>query len=66
MIFSNKAYDRIKWVTQYLLPGLSTLYFALSNIWGFPYTEEVVGTIAALNVFLGLVLGISSNRYYKQ
>ena len=63
MIFNNKVYDILKWITQFLLPGLGTLYFALAKIWKFPYGEEIVGSIAAVTAFLGLLLGISSHNY---
>ena len=65
MKISNKAYDVLKWIAQYLLPALGTLYFALSTIWGFPYGEQVVGTITAIDAFLGAILGLSSATYYK-
>ena len=65
MKISNKVYDVLKWIAQYLLPALGTLYFALSTIWGFPYGEQVVGTITAIDAFLGAILGISSATYYK-
>lgn len=62
---SNKTYDILKWIAQYLLPATATLYFAISGIWGLPYGEEVVGTLAALTAFLGVVLGISTAQYNK-
>ena len=62
-LLSNKAYDLLKPTTQIVLPGLGALYFALAQIWGFPKAEEIVGTIAAVNVFLGLLLGLSSRIY---
>lgn len=65
MKLSNDAYDALKWVAQILLPALGTLYFALSKIWGLPYGVEITGTISALDAFLGVCLGISSNNYYK-
>lgn len=65
MNISNKTYDILKWVAQYLLPATGTLYFALAGIWGFPYGEEVVGTITAVDTFLGVLLGISSAQYNK-
>ena len=49
-----------------LLPAIATLYFALSGIWGFPYAEQIVGTIAAIETFLGALLGISTLTYNKQ
>jgi len=66
MLLSNKQYDILKWVAQILLPALGTLYFALAGIWGFPYGEQIVGTITAIDTFLGVLLGISSANYKKE
>lgn len=60
---SNKLYDTLKWIAQILLPALGTLYFALAGIWGFPYGEQIVGTITAIDTFLGVCLGISTYNY---
>ena len=60
---SDKTYDILKWIAQLLLPALGTLYFALASIWGFPFGEQIVGTITALDTFLGVILGISTARY---
>lgn len=65
MKISNKWYDRLKWLAQYFLPALGTLYFALSSIWGLPYGEQIVGTITAIDAFLGAILGISAVQYNK-
>lgn len=62
---SNNQYDLLKWIAQILLPALGTLYFAIANIWGLPNAEQVVGTITAIDTFLGVLLGISSDSYYK-
>jgi hypothetical protein len=66
MKLPDKVYDVLKWITMILLPAIATLYFALSGIWGFPYAEQVVGTIAAIETFLGALLGISTIQYNKQ
>lgn len=63
---SNKTYDVLKWIAQILLPALATLYFGLAKIWNLPYPEEVVGTITAVDLFLGALLGLSSIEYKKQ
>lgn len=63
---SNKVYDTLKWIAMYLLPALGTLYFALSGIWGLPYGEQIVGTITAIDTFLGVILGISTTQYNKR
>ena len=64
-MMSNKTYDILKWIAQLLLPALGTLYFALASIWVFPYGEQIVGTITALDTFLGVILGISTAEYNK-
>ena len=63
---SNKVYDALKWIAMYLLPALGTLYFALAGIWGLPYGEQIVGTITAIDTFLGVILGISTVQYNKR
>lgn len=63
---SNKMYDILKYIAQIVLPAIGTLYFALAGIWGFPYGEQIVGTITAVDTFLGLVLGISTSNYNKK
>ena len=63
---SNKVYNVLKWIAMVVLPATATLYFALAGIWGFPYGEEIVGTITAVDTFLGVLLGISSAQYHKK
>lgn len=65
MKMSNKVYDVLKWIAMYVLPAIGTLYFAIASIWGFPYGEEIVGTITAIDAFLGAILGISTAQYNK-
>lgn len=65
MKLSDKAYAILKWIAMYLLPASGTLYFALASIWTLPYGEQVVGTITALDTFLGVLLGISTANYNK-
>ena len=60
---SNRVYDILKYIAQIALPALGTLYFALAGIWGFPYGEQIVGTVTAADTFLGVMLGISAYNY---
>lgn len=66
MVLNDKVYDVLKWIALYLLPAIGTLYFALAGIWNFPFGEEVVGTITAVDTFLGVLLGISTANYNKK
>lgn len=65
MKLSNKAYDILRDLAQIVLPALGTLYFALAGIWKWPYGEAVVGSIAAVDAFLGALLKLSSMRYAR-
>lgn len=66
MKMNDKTYDILKWIAMILLPSIGTLYFALSSIWGLPYGEQIVGTITAVDTFLGACLGLSSKQYNKE
>jgi hypothetical protein len=65
MKLSNKVYDILKYVALIVLPAVGTLYFALAGIWGFPFGEEIVGTLSAIETFLGAILVISTAQYNK-
>jgi hypothetical protein len=65
VIFSNKTYDRLKWVAQVALPALALFYISVAPLWGLPKQEEVTGTIVALDLLLGALLGLSHIQYKK-
>ena len=60
---NNKSYDILKWVALVALPATSALYLTLAALWHLPHPTEVAGTIAAIDTFLGVLLGVSSNKY---
>ena len=66
MVLKNSTYNILKYIAQYFLPALGTLIFAICSIWGLPYGEEIVGTITAIDAFLGALLGISTYQYNKR
>lgn len=65
MRLSNETYDKLKWVALVLLPAVEVLWLTLGKIWGFPYLTEIGSTIAAVDVFLGTILGVSAKNYWK-
>lgn len=65
LIKNSKIYDVLKWIALIFLPALGALYFGLSQIWGLPYGEEIVGTITLIDTFLGALIGISNINYNK-
>lgn len=64
-MLNNKIYDVLKWVALIVLPALAILYGSLAEIWGLPFGEQIPETITALDLFLGVVLGISNVNYKK-
>jgi hypothetical protein len=62
-ILSDRLYNGAKRFVQIILPAISALYFGLATIWGLPEPDKVVGTIACVQLFLGICLGISSKTY---
>ena len=66
MKLKNSTYDLLKYIAQIVLPAIATLYFALAQIWSLPYGEQIVGTITAIDAFLGALLGISTMKYNKE
>lgn len=63
MMLSNRVYDALKWITLILLPALGVFYLAMANTWALPYGTEVVATLAAVDLFLAAILGISTNKF---
>lgn len=62
-LLGDKTYGVLKYTATIVLPAVGALYFALAQIWGLPNAEEVIGTIAAINAFVGAVVGISTVSY---
>lgn len=62
---NDKLYNSLKYLCQIALPALGSLYFGLAQIWNLPFAEQVVGTIACITTFIGVLIGVSSYRYYK-
>lgn len=60
---SNKQYDALKWVALVGLPALGALYFTLAPLWDLPKPHEIVGTVVALDTFLGLLIGVVKKNY---
>lgn len=65
-MMNNKVYDILKWIVIVALPATTTLWLALASIWGWPYSEAIGATLAAITVFLGALIGVSSIKYNKK
>ena len=66
MKLSNDTYDFLKWIALVFIPALDMFTLTVGKIWGLPYYVEVAATVAAIGVFLGALLGVSSHEYHKE
>ncbi len=66
MKLPNKIYDVLKWICCVVSPALQVFIVTLSSLWGWQIpTEAIVGTIAAITVFIGAILGFSTAEHNK-
>ena len=65
MKMSNKVYDVLKWIALIALDAVGLFYSTISGIWGLPFGDEVLATCAALSLFIGALIGVSSTNYKK-
>lgn len=65
MILNDKVYNILKWTLITFVPALILLIETLGGLYGFD-TSLIVGTISAIAVFLGALIGISNVNYTKK
>jgi Putative phage holin Dp-1 len=64
-MLDDVAYKRSKNLSQIYIPGISSLYFIVGNVAGFPGIEPVIGLLAILATVIGVVLYISTSAYRR-
>lgn len=64
-MLTSKQYDILKAIAQIWLPALGTLVFTMGDIWGLSNVSQIVGSITAIDTFLGVGLGLSSRNFKK-
>lgn len=62
-LLSSKQYNILKWVVIIVLPAITTVYGTFSNIWGWPYGDQIVASFSAITLFLGIIIGVSTSSY---
>lgn len=66
MIFSNKTYDRIKWLVIIFLPFLTIILKGIGSEWQISYMDKIVNTINILTAALGSLIGASYIKYKNE
>ena len=65
MKLSNKAYDTLKLIALLIAP-IVTFVGSLVSIWGIPHGENIVATLAGLDVLVGSIVAIAKALYDKE
>lgn len=56
----SKLYEFFRWFIWIVLPAISVLITTLAGAWGWTIPlDAILGTISAIELFLGTILGIS-------
>ena len=62
-LLSDKLYIKLEYLARVVLPAAATLYGTLAALWHAPFGVEIVGTLVAVDTFLGVFLGIAQKSY---
>lgn len=62
-LLSDGIYSKLKHTASIVLPAVSALYIALAQVWHFQHVEEVVGSLTAVNAFIGALVALSTRTY---
>ena len=62
-MLSNTTYDRLNNAVRLILPATASAYLGLDAIWDLPAEQQVVGTLAVVATFLGVLLKVAAAKY---
>jgi hypothetical protein len=62
-VLNDAIYGKVKWLIVVVIPAVGTLYFALAKIWDLSSGEQILGTLLAVQAFLGVIFAISTSQY---
>lgn len=65
MKMSNNTYDALKIIALLILP-ISEFIGSMASIWGWEQGSQIVATLVALDVLMGYIVKIASDRYHKE
>lgn len=66
MIQNSKLYDGLKYFAMVFLPALTVFVGVCMKAINMPNVDIVVTIMTAFDTFLGAILKVSSDNYYKE
>lgn len=61
----DETYDFLKYCCN-KVPLIITFYCTIAGLWGFQYTEQIVGTVSAIHALVCGFLEISTKYYNSE
>lgn len=62
-LLPDSLFNTFRFFVEVILPGVGALYFALAEIWNLPNAAQVVATLSAVAVFLGLFVNYARIKH---
>lgn len=66
MYLNNSLYDKAKWLVLVFMPALAVLVSSLGDLFAWEQADVLVAVINLFAVFLGSLMQLSSQSYYKK
>lgn len=63
---SDRAFNFLRTLCEVIIPALATFYASVGAIWGWPYTDGVTKTLAAVALLIGAIVNGFRNAYNKK
>lgn len=62
-MLSDSLYKKLEFITRVILPAFAVLYGTVAGIWGLPYGVEIPATVVAVDLFLGVFIGVAQKSF---
>ena len=62
---NDRVYDTLKAVGLVAVPVIAFVT-ALINIWGIPFGDQIVATLAAVDVLIGAIVTVAKGQYDRK
>lgn len=59
---SDGVYNLLRSNVEIVLPALAVFYSALALLWGWPFSEQITGTFAAIVLLFGAIIKANQKR----
>jgi hypothetical protein len=59
---SDSTYEFLRNNVEIVLPAIGVAYAGLAILWGWPFSEQIVGTLGIIGILFGTVIKVNKKR----